>query len=300
MDASGMTTFIGKSFLMNQNLIRSIEYIIPARMYNMGKLQVRQPLPSPQLDYLDPFVLLHHADVVIHPDTELKHAGVGPHPHRGFSPVTFMFKGGVQHLDSRGNNKSVSEGGTQWMNAGMGIMHSERPTTYEQELIQMWINSPAKNKFDQPYYHPLTKEETPFFQTADGRSRINVICGDLNNIKGPIPTLTSIVAATIYSGANSDIEFSIPDTHNAFLYLLDGCILIDDREITGKNFIAFKKSGTRVKFKSIDATRMLFMSGEPIGEEIVTHGPFVMNNETQIMEAYRDYRMGKMGILIED
>jgi redox-sensitive bicupin YhaK (pirin superfamily) len=285
---------------MNQNQLRTIDQVIPARMYNMGKLQVRQPLPSPQLDYLDPFVLLHHADVITHPDTELKHAGVGPHPHRGFSPVTFMFKGGVQHLDSRGNNKSVSEGGTQWMNAGMGIMHSERPTTYSQELIQMWINSPAKHKFDQPYYHPLTKEETPFLTTPDGLTRINVICGELSGIKGPISTLTPINAATIHAKAGSEVEFTIPETHNAFLYLLDGYISMNEREITGKNFIALKKNGTQLKFKAMEATRMLFMSGEPIGEEIVTHGPFVMNNETQIMEAYRDYRMGKMGILIED
>lgn len=266
----------------------------------MGSLQVRQPLPSPQLDYLDPFILLHHAHIFINPDTELKNSGVGPHPHRGFSPVTFLFKGGVHHRDSRGNSKNITDGGTQWMNAGMGIIHSERPSSYEQELIQMWINSPKRHKFDQPYYHPLTKENTPSYQTPDHKAQVNVVCGELKNVKGPIPTLTPLNAATIHAEAGAEIEIQIPSTHNAFLYLLDGYVHINNTEITGKNFIAFERSGDTIHFKTIEATRLLLMSGEPINEKIVTHGPFVMNSETEIMEAYRDYRMGKMGVLIEE
>lgn len=269
-------------------------------MYNMGELKVRQPLPSPELDYLDPFVLLHHGHMFFDPNDTLHKAGVGPHPHKGFAPVTFLFKGGVHHRDSRGNSKEVKGGGTQWMHAGMGIIHSERPTENEQELIQMWINSPKKNKNDQPYYHPLTKEETPSFISEDKLTTINVISGNLLNIKGPIPTLSPINSATILTEKDAHVSFEIPETHNAFLYLLDGCISINGKEITGKNFIEFKKAGTTIEFTSIDPTRALFMSGEPIGEKIVTHGPFVMNSETEIMEAYRDYRMGKMGVLIEE
>ncbi|MFO0357369.1 MAG: pirin family protein [Sphingobacteriaceae bacterium] len=279
---------------------RQIKQIIPGRMYNMGELKVRQPLPSPELDYLDPFVLLHHGHMFFDPNATLPKSGVGPHPHKGFAPVTFLFKGGVHHRDSRGNSKEVKGGGTQWMHAGMGIVHSERPTDFEQELIQMWINSPKKNKNDQTYYHPLTKEETPFFISEDKRTTINVISGDLLNIKGPIPTLSPIISATIHTEKDALVSFEIPETHNAFLYLLDGCISINGKEITGKNFIEFERSGSKIEFTSIDPTRALFMSGEPIGEKIVTHGPFVMNNETEIMEAYRDYRMGKMGVLIEE
>lgn len=279
---------------------RQIKQIIPGRMYNMGELKVRQPLPSPELDYLDPFVLLHHGHMFFDPNATLPKSGVGPHPHKGFAPVTFLFKGGVHHRDSRGNSKEVKGGGTQWMHAGMGIVHSERPTDFEQELIQMWINSPKKNKNDQPYYHPLTKEETPFFISEDKRTTINVISGDLLNIKGPIPTLSPIISATIHTEKDALVSFEIPETHNAFLYLLDGCISINGKEITGKNFIEFERSGSKIEFTSIDPTRALFMSGEPIGEKIVTHGPFVMNTETEIMEAYRDYRMGKMGVLIEE
>ena len=279
---------------------RQIKQIIPGRMYNMGELKVRQPLPSTELDYLDPFVLLHHGHMFFDPNATLPKSGVGPHPHKGFAPVTFLFKGGVHHRDSRGNSKEVKGGGTQWMHAGMGIVHSERPTDFEQELIQMWINSPKKNKNDQPYYHPLTKEETPFYISDDKRTTINVISGNLMDIKGPIPTLSPINSATIHTEKDARVSFDIPETHNAFLYLLDGCILMNGKEITGKNFIEFERKGTKIEFTAIDPTRALFMSGEPIGEKIVTHGPFVMNSETEIMEAYRDYRMGKMGVLIEE
>lgn len=279
---------------------RSINKIIPARMYNMGDLKVRQPLPSPELDYLDPFVLLHHGHMVFDENATLNKSGVGPHPHKGFAPVTFLFKGSVNHRDSRGNNKTVNSGGTQWMHAGMGIIHSERPQSYEQELIQMWINSPAKHKNDQPYYHPLTKEETPYFNSEDGKIIVNVIAGLLNNTKGPIPTLTPINAATIHAEMGGKINLQIPANHNLFLYLLDGCLKVEGKEIPGKNFIEFKIDEDGITLEAIEATRCLMMSGEPIGEEIVTHGPFVMNTETQILEAYRDYRMGKMGVLIED
>ena len=280
--------------------MRSIDQIIPARMYNMGELKVRQPLPSPELDYFDPFVLLHHGHIFVDPNIDLKKSGVGPHPHKGFAPVTFLFKGGVNHKDSRGNNKSVKAGGTQWMHAGMGIIHSERPTEYEQELIQMWINSPAKNKNDQPYYHPLTKEETPFYETSDKKIKVNIITGSILGVKGPIPTLTPINSATIHASKGGKMEIELPLEHNAFLYLLDGSIKINGNEIEGKNFIAFKKDGAKISFEALEDTRALLMSGEPINEKIVTHGPFVMNTETEIMEAYRDYRMGKMGVLIED
>ena len=269
-------------------------------MYNMGDLKVRQPLPSPELDYLDPFVLLHHGHMIHDENIQLNKAGVGPHPHKGFAPVTFLFTGSLNHRDSRGNNKIVSSGGTQWMHAGMGIIHSERPQSLEQELIQMWINSPAKNKNDQPYYHPLTKEETPSYISEDGKITVNVITGVLNEVKGPIPTLTPINSATIHAEAGGKIKIQLPSSHNAFLYLLDGAIDMEGKEIPGKNFIAFHNDGDGIEIKAIEATRFLLMSGEPIGEKIVTHGPFVMNNETQIMEAYRDYRMGKMGVLIED
>ncbi len=279
---------------------RSISQVIPAGIHNMGDLQVRQPLPSAQLEYLDPFVLLHHAHMHFDETINLEKAGVGPHPHKGFAPVTFLFKGGSHHRDSRGNNAKVMDGGTQWMHAGMGIVHSERPIGHEQELIQMWINSPAQFKNDQPYYHPLTKEQTPSYTSDDKKITLNIITGELLGIKGPIPTLSPINSATVYTKAGGKLFIALPKTHNTFLYLLDGVLKVDGKEVTGKNFIEFKNDGDGMEIEAIEDTRCLLMSGKPIGEKIVAQGPFVMNNETEIMRAYSDYRTGKMGILIED
>lgn len=279
---------------------RTIQQVIPGRIHQMGELKVRQPLPSAELDYLDPFVLLHHAHTTFSTEIPLNKAGVGPHPHRGFAPVTFVFKGGSHHRDSRGNDEKIYEGGTQWMHAGMGIIHAERPLAHEMEIIQMWINSPAKNKKDQPFYFPLKKENTPSYVSDDKKVTVNVITGELFDIKGPIPTLSPINSFTIYGKTDGKIHLPIPVTHHVFLYLLDGFVKINDREITGKNFIQFSNDGESISIDFLEDTRCILMSGEPLNEKIIAQGPFVMNNETEILEAYRDYQIGKMGVLIED
>ena len=128
---------------------RTVSRILYAQPVDMGGLPIRQPLPTQRVEQIDPFLLLHHADVKVPTHLEPDHAGVGPHPHRGFSPVTFIFKGGVHHRDSRGNDSVIYAGGAQWMNAGMGVIHSERPPHDiheiggKQEIIQLWINTPA-------------------------------------------------------------------------------------------------------------------------------------------------------------
>ncbi len=291
-----------QSQFINLNVMktRTIAKIIYAPTFDMGGLPIRQPLPSSELDYLDPFVLLHHGHSIMDKDVDLKHAGVGPHPHRGFSPVTFVFKGGTHHRDSRGNNHKVYEGGTQWMHAGMGIVHSERPLTSEMEIIQMWINTPAKQKMEQPLYFPLSKDETPHFVSEDQLIEVGVVTGNLLGIKGPIPTMTPINSAMLHISKNGTLEIPLPKNHHAFLYLLDGKLKVGEDEVIEKKMIVFANDGDSITIKGLEGTRALLMSGEPIGEKIVAQGPFVMNNETQLMEAYRDARMGKMGVLIED
>jgi redox-sensitive bicupin YhaK (pirin superfamily) len=280
---------------------RKIAKVVFGRQHAMGDMYVRQPLPSESVSYLDPFVLLHHGRNDISEDFNLKHSGVGPHPHRGFAPVTFVYEGGVHHQDSRGNSGTVYKGGVQWMNAGMGIIHSERPALSGiQEIIQMWVNSPAKNKMDQPGYFPLKANEVPKFLSADKLIEFAVVSGNLFNIQGPVPTLSPINSAMIVAqrGGKTAVPFS--EKHNAFLYVLDGRAKIDGREINRYNMVVFDNDGDGFEIEFLDDAKALFMSGEPIGEHIVAQGPFVVNEEIQIAQAYRDYRMGKMGILIEE
>jgi hypothetical protein len=286
---------------------RSIHKIIPARKVNMGGIYLDQPLPATGIDQVDPFILLHHWNKKMDGGESQKDHGVGPHPHRGFSPVTLIFKGGVHHQDSRGNNSVITEGGTQWMNSGMGIVHSERPTKELSEkggvfeIIQFWVNAPAKNKMDPPSYQPLLKEETPRFMSEDKKTDIAVVAGEINGIKGPIETNSPLIVLrlTIEKGGTSTIP--LPEHFNALLYQLDGVLLVNgDAETTSKDMIWFKNDGNNISIEGRENTRAIILAGEPIKEEITTYGPFVMNTQTEIMEAMRDYQMGKMGVLIEE
>lgn len=286
---------------------RSVSHLLFAHPYDMGGIPIRQPFPTANVQQIDPFLLLHHADVKVPKHTEPRHAGVGPHPHRGFSPVTFIFKGGVHHRDSRGNNSIVYEGGAQWMNAGMGAIHSERPPDNihelggRQEIIQLWINTPAKNKMDQPAYFAVQANEAPQFRSQDGLVSAKVFSGNVLGLTGPIPSGTAINAVTLSVKKGGSINIPLPPSHHAFVYLLDGKLNIDGYGLTEDHHAAvFAKDGEGISFSALEDTRVLLMSGEPLNESVVSHGPFVMNTQTEILEAMRDYQKGKMGILIEE
>lgn len=286
---------------------RTVSRLVYGQMVDMGGIPLRQPFPTQNVEQIDPFLLLHHADIEVSTDAEPDEAGVGPHPHRGFSPVTFIFKGGVHHRDSRGNDNVVYAGGAQWMNAGMGTIHSERPPhdIHEiggrQEIIQLWINSPARHKMDQPVYYPVQAAEVPTFNSEDGRVTARVFAGNLLGVKGPIPTNTEVNASTLEVKKGGKISVALPQNHTAFLYLLDGKLTLEGFGLVEeKNVVMFKSDGDGITLEGLEDTRVLLMSGEPLNEEVVSYGPFVMNTQTQIMEAMRDYQKGKMGILIEE
>ena len=295
--------------ILNQQQMknRTVRNVLYAETIDMGGMPVRQPFPTQKVQQVDPFLLLHHADIKVPGHVKPGHAGVGPHPHRGFSPVTFIFKGGVHHRDSRGNNSVVYAGGAQWMNAGRGVMHSERPPDDihdlggHQEIIQLWINTPARHKMDQPEYFPLQESDIPRFISEDQLTTVNVISGQLLGLKGPVPTKTPVNAATIYLKKGAQIAIPLPGDHNSFLYLLNGNINIAGYGLTEPlHAVVFGNDGDGIRIEASEDARILLMTGAPIDEKVVSHGPFVMNNETQILEAMRDYQKGKMGILIED
>ena len=290
---------------MNTN--RTIKSILYAQPMDMGGMPIRQPFPSRKAEQVDPFLLLHHADIKVPAHADTKHAGVGPHPHRGFSPVSFIFKGGVHHRDSRGNNNVVYAGGTQWMNAGMGVIHSERPPEDiheiggRQELIQLWVNTPAKHKMDIPAYFPLTAEDTPVINSADGLTKINVIAGKLDGVEGPIKPLSPVNTFTGEIKKGGKYFFRVPASHNVFIYLMEGRVKVTgDSEVEGKYVAVFNHDGEGFELEALEDTRLFIGTGEPLNEPMASHGPFVMNNQAELMEAFRDYQMGKMGVLIEE
>jgi redox-sensitive bicupin YhaK (pirin superfamily) len=193
------------------------------------------------------------------------------------------------------------------MNAGRGIIHSERPThdIHEiggrQEIIQLWINTPAAHKMDQPAYFPLEADKVPGTFSEDKKVTVRVFSGKVLGVKGPIPAPTDVNAATLTFEEGGNIEIPLPPNHQAMLYLLDGKITVDGFGLVeGLHLIHFNNDGDGFSATALANTRALLLSGAPLGEEVVSYGPFVMNNQTQVLEAMRDYQMGKMGVLIEE
>lgn len=278
-----------------------------ADMVDMGGIPVRQPLPSRHNRQIDPFLLLHHHRSEVKPGTDFRHAGVGPHPHRGFAPVTFIFDGEVHHRDSRGNSSIVKAGGVQWMNAGMGIQHSERPsrTLAEkggvQEIIQLWINTPAKDKMNQPSYQAVHADDMPKVALHSGDGLTALVSGTLDGHTGPVNSPWPVLALRGEWKAGASHSFLLPEAYNAFIYLLSGKLHLEDYGMLDEQYLAWlDTNGDGITLQAREDARFILLAAPPIGEPLATYGPFVMNNQTQVMEAIRDYQMGKMGILIEE
>ena len=283
---------------LNVMKTRTVSHLLYAEVVSMGGMPIRQPFPTNNVQQIDPFLLLHHHKTAAGEPFE----GVGAHPHRGFSPVSFIFEGSLRHQDSRGNDSIISAGGIQWMNAGMGIIHSERPVNVDAdlELIQLWINTPAAYKMDQPVYIPVTAEEAGKFISDDKLVKASVFSGEVLGIKGKVNALSPVNAATFEIATGGTVSIPIPADHNAFIYLLDGSIMLDGYGLVeDKNAVVFERNGDGITITGKENTRILFITGKPLEEKVVSYGPFVMNTQTQIMEAMRDYQMGKMGVLIE-
>ncbi len=283
---------------------RSIKKIIASQKINMGGIHLQQPLPHTSVDQIDPFLLIHHGSLPVKKGKKQSESGVGPHPHRGFSPVTFVFQGGVQHQDSLGHNEVVTAGGTQWMHAGNGIIHSERPSLDmikeggQNEIIQFWVNTPAQFKMETPYYLPLDSDQTPTIEKD--KAQIGVVAGLFEDIQGPAKTYSPQTLLRIDAQKGASLDLKIPSHFNALVYLLDGKVQSDQQEAQGLEMIWYENDGEAIHLDALEDSRFILLSGEPIGEPLATYGPFVMNTQEEIRQAISDYQEGKMGALVED
>lgn len=272
----------------------------------MGGIILDQPLPQRHLDMVDPFLLIHHWDDTLPGNQLQSKVGVGPHPHRGFAPVTFVFNGGVHHRDSTGHESVVYGGGTQWMNSGKGIVHSERPSKDlatkggRFELIQFWVNVPADHKFDQATYQPLQKEDTPQIESSDGRVSTGVVAGAFEGKVGKIDTKSDLLILRHDLKAGGRLKVSIPLDYNTLIYNLDGALSVNDqKQISEREMVVFNNDGPFIMLEAMADTRVILLAGKPINEPVVSYGPFVMNTEKEVMDAINDYQQGRLGTLVE-
>ena len=272
---------------------------------NMGPIQLRQPIPTQLIDTIDPFILLHH-----YGPYEISERNnpfdLGPHPHRGFEPITFLVEGEQLHRDSLGNESVVKAGDVQWTTAGRGIIHAEAPTKeFVQkggtlEGIQLWLNLPAEKKMMAANYQHIKNEDFRVVSSKDNKVNIQIIAGELEDVYGRIQTQTPVNAFMITVEADGNYTIKVPKSHQSTVYLLKGDVLINDSEVLKLNnnqLIQFNQDGEGFSITGNESSQLLFISGEPINEPVKTYGPYVMNTQTEIMEAMRDYQMGKMGFL---
>ncbi len=280
--------------------IRSIKQISTARQLLMGSTRVKQPLPGDGIRQISPFLLLHHfGPTPVSPGQDP--LNVGPHPHRGFEPITFLYQGGIRHHDSRGNTGILQGGDVQWMTAGRGIIHSElaSPEFLDKggtmEGIQLWVNLSKANKMVQPRYQDIKEANIPKISTEGLTTKL--VAGKFKELSGPAQTYSPLLILQLEAAAGTLVELPINDSWNAFLYLLDGKIeWKNGQQAVGEQLVLFNQDGDGCSFEAIDNTRILLLAGEPIHEPMVQHGPFVMNTQTEILEAMRDYQMGRMGV----
>lgn len=269
----------------------------------MGGTEVKQALPTKRVEQISPFLLLHHFGPYEVP-AGLDPLDVTPHPHRGFEPVTFLYSGGIRHKDSRGNEGFLNAGDVQWMTAGRGIIHSEKASRDFRERggrlegIQLWVNLPQKYKMVQPRYQDVKKENIPLISEQEGAVRIKVVAGEIQEVKGPVETYTDLLALQVELRAGHQLTIDVPEAFHALSYILKG-----ELESTNgfaypqETLLNYAKDGKAVSLKALKDSQVLFLAGQPIDEPIAQWGPYVMNTQTEILEALRDYKMGKMGFL---
>ena len=249
---------------------------------------------------MSPFLLLDHAGPAEFPPTE-ERLGVGPHPHRGFETVTIVYEGEVEHRDSAGGGGKIGPGDVQWMTAASGLVHEEfhgrefarRGGKFE--MVQLWVNLPAKDKRAPPRYQSLLDASIPSVGLEGGGS-VRVISGELAGKKGPAETFTPIHVWDVSTKGATSLE--VPEGFTTALVVLHGEARVEGAQAAGAgSLVLYERGGTEIRFDAGPGARLLLLSGEPIDEPIVGQGPFVMNTVGEIRQAIVDFQTGKMGRL---
>ncbi len=248
-----------------------------------------------------PFLMMDYAGPAEFTPTK-KPRGVGEHPHRGFETVTIVYSGGVVHRDSAGGGGKIGPGDVQWMTAASGLVHDEMHSEEFSksggvfEMVQLWVNLPAKEKMTSPRYQGIIANQIPQVETAAGTVRI--IAGEFNGNKGPAKTFTPVELYDVRLKKNGSQNFKIEKTHNTLVFVLDGEVQLNGGNVLkSAEIAALDHSGDNFTLTGRADSKLLILAGAAINEPIVGHGPFVMNTTAEIHQAMEDYNKGRMGKL---
>ena len=254
-------------------------------------------------DAISPFLLFDYAGPWNFEPTSGEPRGVGQHPHRGFETVTIVYDGEVSHRDSTGGGGTIGTGEVQWMTAGSGIIHEEvhspgfSKTGGPFRMVQLWVNLPAKDKMAPAEYQAITRDMIPEVTLDGGRARI--IAGELSDTKGPARTFSPVNLWDVRLDADAEITLPLPDGHTSMIAVLSGHVTIDGKGVGEAEIARFSVDGEGVTVKADGDAMLLVLTGEPIDEPVVGHGPFVMNSEAEIRQAFTDFNSGRFGAMAE-
>lgn len=255
------------------------------------------------MERMDPFIMLDYNSKFNFSPSETPR-GVGAHPHKGFETVTIAYKGKVQHHDSFGGGGVIGEGDVQWMTAANGLLHKEfheeewSKKGGEFQMVQLWVNLPAKDKRTTPKYQAIKNEQIQHFNIANDLGFIEVIAGNYEGVKGAATTFTNIEMYNAKLKKGGEATFDFPAHYNTAVLVIEGNITINKSEEVPTDHLALMQNdGEQFSFQANEDSVVLVLSGEPIQEPIAAHGPFVMNTHQELVEAFNDFNQGKFGYL---
>jgi quercetin 2,3-dioxygenase len=273
---------------------RAVERLVTGQATSDGAgVKLTRVLTQDLQRRLDPFLML---DAFGSDAADDYIAGFPDHPHRGFETVTYMLAGRMRHRDSAGNEGLLQSGGVQWMTAGRGVIHSELPEQSEglMEGFQLWLNLPAKDKMQAPWYRDLQSAQVPEWRGPG--ATVRVIAGASHGVTGAVQREgTAALYLDIHLDAGASFEQPLPAAHNAFVYVYRGDLDIAGQSVPGQRMAILANQGDGVRFMaSAQGARALLIAGRPLKEPIAQYGPFVMNTQQEIFQAVEDFRAGRL------
>lgn len=286
---------------------KNVEVVIaPPEAHMVGDgFRVHNFIPSgPRMDIerMDPFLVLdYNRKMYVEPSESPR--GVGVHPHKGFETVTIAYKGSIAHKDSSGGGGVIGEGDVQWMTAANGILHKEfheenfSKKGGEFQMIQLWVNLSSDNKKRDPHYQAIKAESIPAYELDGNIGRVDVIAGEYDGVQGAASTYSPVNMYNLRLKQGGKINLSFPSHYNTALLVVEGSILVNEEDAPTNYFVVMQNDGEEFTVEAIEDAVVLVISGEPLNEPIAAHGPFVMNDMKEVVQAFNDFNSGKFGYL---
>ncbi len=291
------------AFAVNNITMRTINAIYRAGYTDYDGLDTYAVMPSRNLpiETLEPFIFLNHHGRQVYPANN-RGLPFGPHPHKGFETVTFIIEGDLVHKDSTGYTSQIKAGGIQWMTAGKGIIHSEvssaefREHGGPLEILQLWVNLPARLKNSEPAYVGLQKPQVPEVALDNGKVVVDLVSGSWGDVKAAIQSLSDVHTATIRMAAGGTVTLHAPAGNTILFYIIKGKVSVNGSEADIHDIAEFNRDRTDITVTALEDSMILYGHAAPNNEPIAAHGPFVMNTAEEIRQAFVDYQQGKLGI----